>query len=347
MLLDIRKLTISASGTPVLSDVSICVDQNEAVGIVGESGSGKTLTTRAVTRLLPPGVRLSAGSITFASKEIGPLRERDLRQIRGREIGYIPQDPLASLNPLLPVGEQITEVLRAHAPVRSRLLADIVEIAAGMGVRLHRRRMFEQAAAMLEQVGITDPYERARQYPGTFSGGMRQRAVIAAAIALKPSLLIADEPTTALDATVARGVLDLLRSLRESQGMSLLLVSHDLDVIAWMCDRAYVMYQGRVMESAPVEVLLSAPRHPYTAALVESSRLVKSGRAADPRAAYRPDMQHSATGCPFAPRCPRVLPVCWTAPLPRTMTAPQQEHWCHNPIPDKKASSPIPDKEAS
>jgi peptide/nickel transport system ATP-binding protein len=338
MLLDIRNLTITANGTPVVRDVSITVARNEAVGIVGESGSGKTLTTRAVPKLLPPGVRRSAGSITFASKEIDSLRERELRQMRGRDIGYIPQDPLASLNPLLPVGEQITEVVRAHAPVRSRLLADIAEIAAGMGVRIHRRRVFDQAAAMLEQVGITDPYERARQYPGTFSGGMRQRAVIAAAIALKPALLIADEPTTALDATVERGVLDLLRNLRESQGMSLLLVSHDLDVVGWMCDRAYVMYQGRVMESAPIELLLSAPRHPYTAALVESSRLVKSGGGADPQVRDGLDMKHATTGCPFAPRCPRALPVCWTEPLARKVTASQHEHWCHNPIPDKEAS---------
>ena len=338
MLLDIRNLTITAQGTPVVRDVSITVGQDEAVGIVGESGSGKTLTTRAVPKLLPPGTQRTAGTIAFNSKEIGSLRKRDLRQLRGQDIGYIPQDPLASLNPLLPVGEQITEVIRAHAPVRSRLLADIAEIAAGMGVRIHRRRMLEQAAMMLEEVGITDPYERARQHPGTFSGGMRQRAVIAAAIALKPALLIADEPTTALDATVERGVLDLLRSLRASQGMSLLLVSHDLDVIAWMCDRAYVMYQGRVMESAPVGTLLTAPRHPYTAALIQSSRLVKSSGGPGPEAGDAPGLGHTATGCPFAPRCPRVLPVCRAAPLPRTVTAPQHEHWCHNPIPAKEAA---------
>jgi ABC-type dipeptide/oligopeptide/nickel transport system ATPase component len=347
MLLDIRDLTITAGGSPVVRDVSLTVAENESVGVVGESGSGKTLTTRAVPRLLPPGVRCSAGTITFGSQEIGSLGKRDLRSIRGRDIGYIPQDPLTSLNPLLPVGEQITEVVRAHAPVRSRLLADLAEVAAGMGLRVRRRQMLEQAAAMLEQVGIAEPYERARQYPGAFSGGMRQRAVIAAAIALKPALLIADEPTTALDATVERGVLDLLRGLRASQGMSLLLVSHDLDVIGWMCDRAYVMYHGRIMESAPVTVLLSEPRHPYTAALVESSRLVKgeSGGgtpAGDSAGSAGPagsaGSARAPAECPFAPLCPRALPVCRTEPLPRTAAGPGHEHWCHNPLPGRAAA---------
>jgi oligopeptide/dipeptide ABC transporter ATP-binding protein len=331
VLLDIRDLTITGRGRAVVQDVSITVGQNESVGIVGESGSGKTMTTRAVLQLLPPGVRQAGGTVSFRQRDIARLGKSELRRLRGRDIGYVPQDPFASLDPLLTVGEQITEVVRAHAPGRARLLAGIVEIAAGIGLRRRRRQMFEQAASMLEQVGITEAYERARQYPGTFSGGMRQRAVIAAAIVLRPALLIADEPTTALDATIERGVLDLLRELRRNQGMSLLLVSHDLDVIAWSCDRAYVMYQGRVMESAPVAALLRDPRHPYTAALVSSSRLVKTGGA--PRAGIE-DREYPVppgAGCPFAPRCPRVQPQCPAVAPPRSSAGRDHEYWCHNP----------------
>lgn len=337
VLLDIQGLTMAGRAETVVQDVSIAVGEDESVGIVGESGAGKSLTTRAVLRLLPPGVRQRAGTITFGGRDVSRMSKSELRGLRGRDIGYVPQDPLTSLDPLLPVGEQITEVLRAHSSVRFRVLADLAEIGAGLGLRRGRRKLYEQAAAMLEQVGIPEPYERAHQYPGTFSGGMRQRAVIAAAIALQPKLLIADEATTALDATIERGVLDLLRGLRRSRGMSLLLVSHDLDVIAWSCDRAYVMYQGRVMESAPVDSLLGEPRHPYTAALVSSSRLVKTG---GPGAAVsdRASSMLSASGCPFAPRCPRVQAICRTEFPQRQATGSQQEYWCHNPIPTARAT---------
>jgi peptide/nickel transport system ATP-binding protein len=333
VLLDVRDLTMTGRGRAVVNHASIAVDENESVGIVGESGSGKSLTTRAVLRLLPPGVRQTAGTITYGPSDVTRLSRSGLRGLRGRDIGYVPQDPLASLDPLLTVGEQVTEVLRAHAAPRWRLGADFAEIAAGMGLRPRRRQMFARAASMLEQVGITDAAERARQYPGAFSGGMRQRAVIAAAIALEPALLIADEPTTALDATIERGVLDLLKDLRRRRGMSLLLVSHDLDVIAWSCDRAYVMYQGRVMESAPVPVLLSQPRHPYTAALISSSRLVKTGGAAHVPVTGTERPAAAADGCPFAPRCPRVQPACRDAFPARQQAAPGHDFWCHNPVP--------------
>ena len=259
MLLDIREVTIASTRVHV-DRVSMQVSEGESVGIVGESGSGKSLTTRAIFGLLPSGVRQTHGSVLVRDREVSAMKKAQLRELRGSTVGYIPQDPLAALNPLLTVGEQITEVLRMHRPGRSRLAADTAEILAGIGIRRPRtRREIVQAAQMLDEVGITNAAERARQYPGSFSGGMRQRAVIAAAIALRPPLVVADEPTTALDATVERAVLDLIGDLRRQLGMALLMVSHDLDVIRWSCDRAYVMYQGRVVESGPVTDLFVRP----------------------------------------------------------------------------------------
>jgi oligopeptide/dipeptide ABC transporter ATP-binding protein len=332
MVLAVRDLTVRAGGREVVDGVSLRVGEGESVGIVGESGSGKSLTARAVLDLLPPGVGRTGGSVVFRDRELTGLAEPALRRLRGPEIGYVPQDPLASLDPLLTVGEQLTEVLRVHRPGRRGPASDAVEILAGFGIRRRRGRMFAQAAELLEQVGIDRPRERARQYPGDFSGGMRQRAVIAAAIALKPALMVADEPTTALDATVERGVLDLLRRLREDIGMALLLVSHDLDVIAWTCERAYVFYRGQVMETGPVGALIEAPRHPYTAALIESSGLLKAGETRQ-RTTARERVAEPGAGCPFAPRCPRALPVCADVRPGAAGAGPDHEFWCHNPRP--------------
>ena len=333
MVLAVRDLTIRAGERAVVDGVSLRVDAGESVGIVGESGSGKSLTSRAVLDLLPPGVRRTGGSVVFRGRELTGLGEPELRRLRGPEIGYVPQDPLAALDPLLTVGEQLTEVLRVHRPGRRGPWSDAVEILAGFGVRRGRRRMYDQAAELLAQVGIDRPRERARQHPGGFSGGMRQRAVIAAAVALKPALMVADEPTTALDATVERGVLDLLGRLRREIGMALLLVSHDLDVIAWTCERAYVCLQGQVMETGPVDRLIDAPRHPYTAELIESSGLVKAGGTRR-RTGGRERTGDVDGGCPFASRCARALPVCGRVRPGPAEAGPAHEFWCHNPRPE-------------
>jgi peptide/nickel transport system ATP-binding protein len=334
VLLDIRDLTV-ASTRMLVDGVSMQVSDGESVGIVGESGSGKSLTTRAIFGLLPSGVRQTHGSVLVRDRDVSTMTNAQLREVRGPTVGYIPQDPLAALNPLLPVGEQITEVLRVHRSGRSRLLADTAEILAGIGIRRPRtrREIMQRAVQMLDEVGISNPAERARQYPGSFSGGMRQRAVIAAAIALRPPLVVADEPTTALDATVERAVLDLIGDLRQQLGMALLIVSHDLDVVRWSCDRAYVMYQGRVMESAPVSDLFAAPRHPYTAMLLASSRLTVTNDAEPVATITREQRTGPMIGCPFVSRCPRALDRCRTIRPEASSDAPQHDYWCHNPIP--------------
>ena len=332
MLLDIRGVTIASEDRILVDGVSMEVGEGESVGVVGESGSGKSLTTRAIFGLLPSGVHQTHGSVRVRDRDVGTMKREELRELRGVTVGYVPQDPLTALNPLLTVGEQVTEVLRVHAADRSGVLADTAEILAGIGIRRPRRRreIMQQAAQMLEGVGIANARERARQYPGTFSGGMRQRAVIAAAIALRPPLVVADEPTTALDATVERAILDLLGELRRELGMALLLVSHDLDVIRWSCDRAYVMYEGHVVETASVQDLFVAPRHPYTEMLLASSQLaitdstVRTARVARERG-------RRGVGCPFAPRCPRVLDRCWTTRPLGAIAGRAHEYWCHNP----------------
>jgi oligopeptide/dipeptide ABC transporter ATP-binding protein len=242
------------------------------------------------------------------------LSSKEMQDIRGKDIAMIFQDPFACLHPMHRVGDQIVEAILVHADIS-------------------KKQAERQAVELLREVGIPRAGDRFKDFPHQFSGGMRQRVMIAMALVHSPSVLIADEPTTALDATIEREVLDLLRRLREDMGMSLLLVSHDLDVIAWSCDRAYVMYQGRVMESAPVAVLLGDPRHPYTDALISSSRLVRAsdGPGAVVSDRVRPALE--ANGCPFAPRCPRAQPVCEETFPERQKSGPGHDYWCHNPIP--------------
>lgn len=335
MLLDIREVSIGTAQM-LVDSVSMHVAEGESVGIVGESGSGKSLTTRAVFGLLPTGVRQTHGSVLVRDRDVSAMNDAQLRELRGPTVGYVPQDPLTALNPLLTVGEQITEVLRVHRPRSWWPVADAAEILAGIGIRRRRtrREILQRATHMLDEVGITNASERARQYPGAFSGGMRQRAVIAAAIALRPPLIVADEPTTALDATVERAVLDLIGELRQHLGMALLLVSHDLDVIRWSCDRAYVMYQGRVAESGPVSELFATPRHPYTAMLLASSRLtINTAAPAEPVTAIARDPQSGRViGCPFVARCPRALDQCLTVQPKAASAGREHDYWCHNPI---------------
>ncbi len=275
----------------VVEDVGFSVGEGEIVGLVGESGSGKSVTSLALMRLLasPPFV-VSRGSVRLAGRDLLGLDFAAMRRVRGREMSMIFQDPMSSLNPARPIGVQLSESIRLHEKV---------------GRDAARRRAVE----LLERVGIPDPAARARSFPHQLSGGMRQRVMIAMALACRPRLLIADEPTTALDVTVQAQILDLLRDLVRTDGLSIIFVTHDLGVVAELCDRVVVLYAGQIVEAAPTAELFSAPRHPYTEGLIAASRAA-SGRVVTPIAGQVPQVGHNPSGCRFHPRCPYAAAEC-------------------------------------
>lgn len=294
----------------ILSDVSIQLPAGGAVGIVGESGSGKSTLIRAILDLLPPAMTRTCGSFTIDGVAGWTGRERDTRSILGATIGYIPQDPLSALHPALPIFDQVTEVVRLHSGRRLRYLRECLR---GYFWRVRSRGAAEQAAQLLSQVGVPDAEAKVRQFPHEFSGGMRQRVMIASALAGRPSVLLADEPTTALDASVERRILDLIGDIKTARGLSILLVSHDLNVVSWMCDYAYVLYRGHVVEEGRVEDLFRTPRHPYTRALVMATP-GQSQDADDPATASSDSgvatADALATGCVYRHRCPRADALC-------------------------------------
>jgi len=280
--------------------VSFDVFPGETLAVVGESGCGKSVTALSVLRLIasPPG-RVVGGSIKFEDKDLLALREPDMRNLRGNEISMIFQEPMTSLNPVLTVGRQIAEALRIHR---------------GLG----RAEAHAGAVEMLRQVDIPEPRRRADEYPHQLSGGMRQRVMIAMALACNPRLLIADEPTTALDVTIQAQILDLMRALKEKTGAAIVLITHDLGVVAEMAQRVVVMYAGRKVEEAPVDSLFARPRHPYTRGLLAS--IPRLGEAAgEAEAGVRrlaeipgvvPSLKEDIPGCVFAPRCPHATEHC-------------------------------------
>ena len=294
-ILDVEGLSISFGGPArrkqVVTDVSFQVERGEALGIVGESGSGKTLTMLSLLRLLPRGADARAVRASFDGRDLFSLTPAALQDVRGREIAVVFQDPLTALNPVLTIGRQITEVLRLH--FRSSA-ADA------------RRRAVE----LLTSVGIPDPPLRLRQYPHEFSGGMRQRVTIAMALAGEPRLLIADEPTTALDVTVQADIVTLIQRLQREQGLTVIWVTHDLALLARIADRVLVMYAGRVVEDAPAGKLFAAPKHPYARTLLGSIRqdAPRRNRAASSIPLTAADA--GAAGCPFAPRCAEAREQC-------------------------------------
>jgi oligopeptide/dipeptide ABC transporter ATP-binding protein len=293
-ILDVEGLSISFGGPDrakqVVTDVSFKVARGEALGIVGESGSGKTLTMLSLLRLLPRGAAARAARASFDGRELFSLSPAALQDIRGREMAVVFQDPLTALNPVLTIGRQITEVLRRH------FKSSAAEA---------RRR----AALLLANVGIPDPTLRLRQYPHEFSGGMRQRVTIAMALAGEPRLLIADEPTTALDVTVQAEIVTLIQRLQREKGLTVIWVTHDLALLARIADRVLVMYAGRVAEDAPAAKLFAAPKHPYARTLLGSIRQDAPRRN---RAAPIPltAADAGALGCPFAPRCAEARDQC-------------------------------------
>jgi peptide/nickel transport system ATP-binding protein len=284
-------LPMGGRTVPVLAGVSFALSRGGGVGLVGESGSGKSITALAVMGLLPPGARVS-GRIMFDGRDLLATPEADLCAIRGRRIGMVFQEPMTALNPLQSIGQQVAEPLRRH-------------------LRLSRAEADMRARRLLDRVGVTAA--RAGRYPHQLSGGQRQRVVIAMALACGPDLLIADEPTTALDVTVQAQVLDLLADLAEATGMALLLITHDLGVVSETVARMLVMYAGRVVEQGPTADVLSKMSHPYTRALLAASPHEAGGRpVAIP--GQVPDPLHRPPGCAFAPRCARARPDCAAAP---------------------------------
>lgn len=281
-----------------VNGISYTLYRGETLAIVGESGCGKTVSALSILKLIPsPPGKISSGSIFFDSKDILTLPPDQLRDLRGRDIAIVFQDPMTSLNPVLTIGEQIVETLLRHTA-------------------LNRRQAREQAVESLRRVDIPSPQEKMTQYPHQLSGGMRQRAMIAMALCCQPRILIADEPTTALDVLIQAQIMELLEQIKEQSGMSVLLITHDLGIVAEIAQRVLVMYAGEIVESGPVPEIFQAPFHPYTIGLKNSvlklgDKKRKSGRLSE-IAGNVPSMDQLPPGCPFHPRCPSVMDRCKT-----------------------------------
>ncbi len=274
--------------------VSLTVGKGEILGIVGESGSGKSVTAMSVLRLLSDTARIKEGTITFKGQDLIKMPKKELRGIRGEKISMIFQDPMSSLNPLIPVGRQVEEMIREHDPDRRKeeVKKDVLEL--------------------FEKVRIPEPEKRYGCFPHEFSGGMRQRVMIAMALANKPDLLIADEPTTALDVTIQDQILRQLRELEKEYGTSIIFITHDLGVVAELCDRVAVMYGGLIMEEAPIDDIFEKTGHPYTMGLLASVPDMDQDKEIRLQSipGSPPDMTNPPKGCPFAPRCPYARQLC-------------------------------------
>jgi len=300
-LLEVRNLkTYFATGrgeARSVDDVSFTLEQGETLSLVGESGCGKSVTALSILRLVAPPGRITAGEILFEGRDLLKLSEAEMRAIRGDEIAMIFQDPMTSLNPVYTVGEQIAEVIRLHRKVS-------------------KKEAWNQAIEGMKDVAIPAPEVRAKSYPHEMSGGMRQRVMIAMALACDPKLLIADEPTTALDVTIQAQILDLLREMRSAFNLSLLLITHDLGVIAETADHVAVMYAGRIVEYGPIREVFRQPKHPYTQGLLASLPTGKPGTRLSAIEGTVPILGALPPGCAFNPRCPDRFDRCTTAPPP-------------------------------
>lgn len=297
-LLEVKDLNISFRTQNQLlnavRDISFSVDEQEILGIVGESGSGKSAAVKALVRLLPSFTTVVSGSALFQGQDLLTLEDPSMQKIRGKEIGMIFQDPMTSLNPTMKIGDQIIEGFLKH----------------DKGAK--RKEAKEYAIRLLELVGIPQATSRIEEYPHTLSGGMRQRAMIALALAPKPKLIIADEPTTALDVTIQAQILELMQRIKEKTGTSFILITHDMSVVAGYCDRVLVMYAGKVVERAPVEKLFEKPSHPYTQGLLHS--IPRLDMPADhpllPIRGSPPVLTEKMEGCAFCNRCDKAMPIC-------------------------------------
>jgi oligopeptide/dipeptide ABC transporter ATP-binding protein len=297
-LLDIKQLRtyfVSAKGTRVVKavdGVSFSLNEGETLGVVGESGSGKTVTSLSILRLLPPAGRIVGGEIWFAGENLLTKSEREMQRVRGSQITMILQDPLMSLNPLFTIGDQIGEPLRIHLGMRRHALA-------------------ERVKDLLRGVRIPSPEVRVREYPHQMSGGMRQRIVGAISISCEPRLLIADEPTTSLDVTIQAQYLNLLKDIQKRNGLAMIFITHNIGIVAKMCDNVAVMYAGRLVERAPVRTIFNQPAHPYTEALLNAMpKLTDKTERLWSIEGQPPDLANLPPGCPFSPRCPKAEDRC-------------------------------------
>lgn len=279
--------------------INLEVFPGEIVGLAGESGSGKSLAMKAIMGILPDHAERKANVLRLGERDLLSMKRREAYQVRGKELTMIFQDPMTALNPLRSVGDHLMETLLRHR-------------------QLSRREARQETLRLLQEVGIPNPESRMKQYPHEFSGGMRQRVLIAMALSCEPKLLIADEATTALDATIQAQILDLLRDIREKHGTSILLITHDMGVMASLCSRLYVMYGGKIMESGTVEEIFYHSHHPYTKALLQAipERSLEQGTRISAIKGNPPSLWHLPAGCPFAPRCSEAMKLCQTA-LPK------------------------------
>ena len=339
MLLSVQNLSVrfkTEDGTVhAVNGVSFDLEASETLGIVGESGCGKSATSLAITRLLPrTQATIAGGRILFCDVDLLSLPAREMRKLRGRDIAIVFQDPMTSLNPVLSIGRQLAEALCAHESLR-------------------RPDAEARAVELLRTVGIPAPVAVLERYPHQLSGGMRQRVMIAMALALAPRLLIADEPTTALDVTIQAQVLELIRELTRQRGTAVILITHDLGIVAQMTQRVAVMYAGFIVETASTANLFAAPRHPYTIGLLHSLPRLDEERGSEliPIEGSPPDQLAPPAGCPFAPRCAWRLPVCSTTNPPLASASGGDEAIgaraahrvaCHNPATAEEASAGQP-----
>lgn len=313
-LLEIKDEKLSfftpAGEVKALNGVSFSMNEGEVLGIVGESGSGKSVTAYSIMGLTAYPGKLIGGTIYFNGHQIEKMSEKEMRKIRGNEVSIIFQDPMTSLNPVYTIGNQITEVIRLHTGKS-------------------KKEAYDRAKELLELVGINEPTKRLKQYPHELSGGMRQRVMIAIALACEPKLLIADEPTTALDVTIQAQILELMQELRQKLGMSIIMITHDLGVVASMCERIAVMYAGHIVEYGTADEIFYEPKHEYTKGLINSipnlsaqeiERLV-------PIEGQPVDLLNPPAGCPFAPRCANCMKICLREMPPKTELS--DTHYSH------------------
>ena len=313
-LLDVQDLctTFPVGGrhVPAVDGLDLTIHSGESVGLVGESGSGKSVTALSILRLVEHPGRIARGRILFKGRDLRTLSEEEMRHVRGAEIGLVFQEPMTALNPVLTIGQHLTETLKVHGR------------ATGRSARA-------QAVELLRSVSVPDPAQRVDAYPHQLSGGLRQRALIAMALACRPALLIADEPTTALDATIQAQILDLLRELRARYDLALLLITHDLGVVAATADRVAVMYAGRLVEEGPIRSIFREPKHPYTRGLLASIPGGSPGSRLKAIEGTVPALGALPAGCAFAPRCPDCFDACGQAPPPAYEPAPGHRARCY------------------
>ncbi len=314
-VLEIEDLTVRfhtrAGVTYAVNGITYSVRGGETIGVVGESGCGKTVSVLSLLQLLPQDIAQVTGSAIFMGRDLLSMDRSELRKVRGRQIALIFQDPMTSLNPVLTIGSQLAEPMRVHQGAT-------------------KLEAMQRAEKLLELVGIPEAGRRLADYPHQFSGGMRQRAAIAMALACNPKILIADEPTTALDVTIQAQIVKLVKELRDQFGMSLIWITHDLGVVAGLADRVIVIYAGYVVEEADVESLYASPAHPYTAALLRSLPRVdeRGSQKLTNIGGSPPDLNHLPAGCPFAPRCDYVQPICREQMPPRFSLTPSHQAAC-------------------